>query len=63
MNSVSGGSTRFLDKKYPVEVKPETGLCLLFRQDVPELLHEGEEVKAGTKYILRTDVLYEKVEN
>merc|ERR1719401_343594 len=36
-------------------VQPEPGLCLLFFQ--PGLLHEGEDLKQGHKYILRTDMM------
>lgn len=49
----SGGRTRFVDDG--VDVVPETGKVLLFAH---HLLHEGEEVTSGTKYVLRTDVLY-----
>jgi hypothetical protein len=48
-----GGRTRFVADG--VDVVPETGKVLVFAH---HLLHEGEEVGFGTKYVLRTDVLY-----
>ncbi|MBL9112887.1 MAG: 2OG-Fe(II) oxygenase [Myxococcales bacterium] len=48
-----GGATRFVDDG--VDVVPETGKVLVFAH---HLLHEGVAVTAGTKYVLRTDVLY-----
>ncbi len=49
----AGGETRFLDVE--ADVRPETGSVLLF---VHRVLHEGCEVTAGTKYVLRSDVMY-----
>jgi prolyl 4-hydroxylase len=49
----SGSRIRFIENT----VKPETGMALLFRH---ELWHEGAEVLEGVKYVLRTDVIYEK---
>ena len=53
-----GGETTFLhcrdfDKKVPYV--PETGSVLLFQHDI---LHEGSLLRSGTKYIIRTDVMY-----
>ena len=48
-----GGATRFPELER--EVIPARGLGLLFEH--PEL-HEGAEVRAGIKYVLRTDVMY-----
>ncbi len=39
-------------------VTPETGLALLHRHGDDCLLHEGRPVIAGTKYILRSDVIF-----
>jgi predicted 2-oxoglutarate/Fe(II)-dependent dioxygenase YbiX len=49
----AGGSTRFLD--LDLEVEPQPGAALLFNHF---LLHEGAPVVKGTKYVLRTDVMY-----
>jgi prolyl 4-hydroxylase len=49
----SGGATAFLD--HGLEVTPRTGMALLFQH---LQLHEGAEVVAGTKYALRSDVMY-----
>jgi hypothetical protein len=47
----SGGETAFQN----ATIKPETGLALLFRH---ELFHEGCPVISGTKYVLRSDVMF-----
>merc|ERR1711953_408006 len=39
-------------------VAPETGLCLLFFQ--PGLLHEGEDLHKGLKYILRAGMMFHR---
>jgi len=39
-------------------IDPEAGMCLLFFQ--PGLLHEGDDVQHGQKYILRTDVMFRR---
>ncbi|KAL6857479.1 hypothetical protein ACO1O0_004915 [Amphichorda felina] len=56
-----GGATAFLsrDKKRRVNVNPKAGGVLIFQHE--GLLHEGAEVKAGVKYTMRTDILYEWV--
>lgn len=46
-----GGKTAFDD----ITIKPETGSALLF---IHELKHEGCPVISGTKYALRSDVMY-----
>jgi hypothetical protein len=55
--SSSAGATRFLSPTHEVlaAVQPVLGQALLFRDDV---WHDGEEVKEGVKYLLRTDVMY-----
>ena len=58
-----GGETRFFvpagDDRLEVrlEVRPETGMALVFDHHVP---HEGAEVQEGCKYVLRTDVMYQR---
>ena len=49
----TGGETKFYGAE--VEVKPETGMMLVFRH---ALLHEGAEVRAGRKYVLRSDIMF-----
>lgn len=46
-----GGRTDFRD----FVVQPSIGMALLFIHDT---WHEGERVESGTKYVLRSDVLY-----
>ena len=50
----TGGATAFHD--FGVHVAPRTGTALIFQH---RLLHEGCAVIAGTKYVLRSDVMYE----
>lgn len=56
-----GGATAFLsrDRKRRLDVNPKAGSVLLFQHR--GLLHEGAVVTAGTKYTIRTDVIYEYV--
>ena len=48
-----GGDTFFHD--LDLRVVPKTGMALLFEH---RILHEGCAVLAGTKYVLRSDVMY-----
>lgn len=59
------GSTRFFsDRQVPdadLTVQPRRGLCLLFRQTPGKAyIHDGERVRSGLKYLLRSDVMYRK---
>ena len=47
----TGGDTDFREFR----VKPEAGAALLFVHDT---WHEGAAIEAGTKYVLRSDVMY-----
>lgn len=51
----AGGHTRFLD--FDRAVAPRAGMALLFQH---QLLHEGAEVTAGRKYVLRSDIMYRR---
>ena len=52
-----GGETAIYDYTLPdrLLVKVETGRMLMFDHSVA---HTGEELKKGTKYVLRTDLIY-----
>ena len=50
---MEGGETSFLELGEAIE--PRTGNALLFQHP---LLHEGSVLRAGLKYVLRTDVMY-----
>jgi prolyl 4-hydroxylase len=50
----SGGETTVRD----TVITPRRGLALFFRHQLP---HEGRAVTAGTKYVLRTDVMYGRI--
>jgi hypothetical protein len=55
----AGGSTRFFPARGAppsASVPPAAGTLILFMHD---LWHDGEEVSAGIKYVLRSDVLYQ----
>ncbi len=55
LNSVEqGGETAFVVDP-EVVIKPDPGLGLLFQHPI---MHEGCEVIAGNKYVIRTDVMY-----
>merc|ERR1711920_673334 len=55
--SAVGGSTRFVgsDGKSGVCCAPAVGRALVFQHNI---LHEGEEVREGVKYTIRSDVEY-----
>lgn len=56
------GATNFLsdlERRHVIaRVVPETGLCCVFPQET--VLHEGEVLASGVKYLLRSDVLYRR---
>ncbi|KAK7746311.1 hypothetical protein SLS53_002270 [Cytospora paraplurivora] len=56
-----GGATSFLsgNNKTKVDVDPKAGRLLIFQQR--GLKHAGDDVVKGTKYTMRTDVLYELI--
>lgn len=58
-----GGATSFLssDDKRKVDVDPKAGRVLIFQHF--RLNHSGDEVTKGTKYTMRTEVMYERVDN
>jgi len=45
-----------------VGVMATPGLSLMFNQYPDKLEHNGEEVKKGIKYLMRTDVMYRKTD-
>ena len=53
-----GGETRFLELGATITPKP--GRALLFQH---RLLHEGADVQAGHKYVLRSDIMYRRLES
>ncbi|ORY68931.1 uncharacterized protein BCR38DRAFT_316565, partial [Pseudomassariella vexata] len=54
-----GGATSFLsyDDKKKMDVDPKAGRVLIFQHR--RLYHSGDDVLAGTKYTVRTDIMYE----
>ena len=54
-----GGATSFLssDKKRKLDVDPKAGRVLIFQHK--RLYHSGDEVITGTKYTVRTAILYQ----
>jgi predicted 2-oxoglutarate/Fe(II)-dependent dioxygenase YbiX len=59
-----GGQTTFDYKNeenntlQKIEIRPKTGTALCF---VHEIKHEGKPVPKGTKYVLRSDIMYQAV--
>ncbi|KAK3250043.1 hypothetical protein CYMTET_40544 [Cymbomonas tetramitiformis] len=53
----SGGETNFFNRQdaLTAAVRPEPGKVLVFQHDI---LHEGALLSDGTKYVIRTDVMY-----
>lgn len=49
-----GGSTNFYE--HGITVQPQEGLLVVF--DVDDIMHQGEELKQGFKYLLRTDIMF-----
>ncbi|KAI5462078.1 hypothetical protein BGZ63DRAFT_403344 [Mariannaea sp. PMI_226] len=60
-SDLEGGATAFLDRsrKNRVDVNPKVGSVLIFQHQ--GLFHEGSKVIKGTKYTMRTDILFEWV--
>ncbi|KAI9916644.1 hypothetical protein PsorP6_016886 [Peronosclerospora sorghi] len=59
-SDLQGGETLFYatERDVVLEVTPETGLALVHGHGERCLLHEGAQVRQGTKYLLRTDIMY-----
>lgn len=55
-----GGATSFLsaDHRQRLDVDPAVGRVLIFQHR--KLYHSGDDVLRGTKYTIRTDLLYEQ---
>ncbi|KAK4150964.1 hypothetical protein C8A00DRAFT_17564, partial [Chaetomidium leptoderma] len=54
-----GGATSFFsnDEKRKIDVNPKAGRVLIFQHR--RLLHSGDDVLAGIKYTMRSDIMYE----
>ena len=64
-----GGRTCFYNPKQKgrgydmtVGVQATPGLALMFNQYPEQIYHDGEKVESGVKYLMRTDVMYRKVQ-
>jgi prolyl 4-hydroxylase len=59
-----GGATRFFmsHDQYAVthSLTPETGLCMIFDHVNKDYLHDGERLRSGVKYLLRSDAMYRR---
>ena len=51
-----GGATEFEDRS----IVPQTGGAIVFDH---HLCHQGAEVTHGTKYVLRSDIMFERTTN
>jgi hypothetical protein len=57
-----GGATEFVTyttRKLKYKVEPEPGLAIVFTQLDDDMVHRGEMIQSGTKYIARSDAMYE----
>jgi hypothetical protein len=54
-----GGETVFYLKGDTIKVRPETGLLLFHAQGRDCLLHAGELVTNGVKWVLRSDLMFD----
>ncbi len=56
-----GGATTFFsnDEKRRLDVQPKAGRVLIFQHR--RLYHSGDDVLKGTKYTMRTDIMYQFV--
>jgi hypothetical protein len=54
-----GGATTFHSRDHTrrLDVDPKAGRVLIFQQ--PRLLHSGDDVISGTKYTMRSDLMFE----
>lgn len=54
-----GGATTFhsRDEKRRLDINPKAGRVLIFQHS--QLLHSGDDVISGTKYTMRSDLLYQ----
>jgi hypothetical protein len=62
-SDVQGGETVFYaggdERRELCRVPPTPGSVLIFRQGRKGLLHSSGDVRAGTKWVLRTDLAFE----
>lgn len=60
---LKGGATTFFDGSmtHRIDVMPKVGRVLLFQHR--SLIHSGDDVVSGTKYTLRTDIMYKVRDN
>jgi len=63
-DALKGGATTFHSLTWDderVDIEPKAGRVLLFQHR--NLVHSGDDVVAGVKYTMRTDIMYELEEN
>jgi len=60
LSEVSGGETIFYNHRGRkiASISPKAGLALIHRHGEECFEHEGAAVKSGTKYVLRSDIVY-----
>ncbi|KAL5486913.1 hypothetical protein EMCRGX_G019453 [Ephydatia muelleri] len=60
-SDLEGGATSFLSEGEKVEclVSPKAGTAVFFNHDT---LHEGQPVTKSTKYIIRTEIMFRRVD-
>jgi len=58
----AGGKGKNANYEFTVGVAAKPGLALIFNHVPQDYFHDGEEVTQGTKYLMRSDVMYRLVE-
>jgi hypothetical protein len=64
LNNTDGGNTRFYQDHNNIkiiinEISPKPGQIIIFD---PDIWHDGAKVLSGEKYIIRTEVMYRKIQ-
>ena len=61
----NGGNTIFYQNNQHIKYKviPQEGMAIMFWQYEKDLLHSGESVTNGIKYMMRTDIMFELIDN
>lgn len=59
-----GGTTDFVSdvdhRSLNYRIVPKPGLCIVFKQADSDCIHLGAKLLSGTKYIMRTDVMFSR---
>lgn len=61
----TGGRTLFYDGSFQLVhgVEPTAGMALIFNHTTESYMHAGERLSSGVKYLMRTDIMYQHVDD